>query len=112
MADGFGVGFFFEVLWLLVYLVFEILVFLPLTPSKGGYLFCRNCVDENCGFSCHFACVRRLMYGFFLFLKKPVLLSAFSADKKPERSAVQKPPTRQLADNALINFEGMNERIN
>jgi hypothetical protein len=45
-------------------------------------------------------------------MKKPVLLSAFSADKKPERSGVQKPPTRQLAENALINFEGMNERIN
>jgi hypothetical protein len=45
-------------------------------------------------------------------LKKPVLLSAFSADKKPERSAVQKPPTRQLAENALINFEGMIEKTN
>jgi hypothetical protein len=42
-------------------------------------------------------------------MKKPVLLSAFSADKKPERSGVQKPPTRHLAENALINFEGFME---
>jgi hypothetical protein len=38
MADGFGVGFFFKVLWLLVYLVLDVFSIPPPGPLKRGIL--------------------------------------------------------------------------
>jgi hypothetical protein len=72
-------------------------------------------VDENCGFSCHFARVRRLTYGFFFSEKTSSFVRFFGGQKTgTEWSTKATDPVFWNCEmgegNAQINFEGLKER--